>query len=142
MTNAVQTMNISATTASGMKRARDRADLALNAQNAKTAKTEAQTSKLESQTALNEAKAKDLASKTERRNQLIEREKKLSIDDLMQDNSEQVQHIKTKIKNDMEWLARRKMTLVPPDESEANFQKALAEWKKKKGGKDDGGKNV
>lgn len=127
-TNAVQTLSVSAFTAAGAKRAKDRADLALNAQqersalnNAKKAEIESRTAKNQANTNLAEEKAEQArlktegmklkndatAARTERTKQLIEKDKKLSIDDLMQDNSEQVPHIKQKINNDMFYAEQR-----------------------------------
>ena len=153
ITNAMQTLNISATTASGFKRSIDRADLALNAQEGKRANMEARTAKLESQTAkaqaqtkITEEKAKQeelkteqmklknegISARTERTKQIIEKNKPITIDELLEDNSEQVPHIKTKINNDIDYLSSRKQLITSV--TEADWEKAVEEFKKQKGG--------
>lgn len=148
-TNAVQTMSISGTTVAGMRRAIDRADMALNAQGARIAKDKAQIAKLESDTARKQAqtdiekeklkqaqlkteqmklKNESTAVRTERTKQLIEKDKPVSIDTLLDDNSEQVPHIKTYVNNNMEWQHYRNQLITSA--TKEDFDKALSEWRK------------
>lgn len=143
-TNAMQTLSISGTTVAGMRRARDRADLALNAQEKQSAMADAKISSLKSKQAKDDANAtltnekaeqarlkteqiklknEATAARTERTKQLIDKDKRTSIDDIMQDNSEQVPHIKTKINNDIEDSARRMGIYIASPEEVLRFNK-------------------
>lgn len=139
-TNAVQTLSISGTTVAGMKRAKDRADLALNAKEEQSAMNLLKQEETKSRIAKNKAQEEATKLRAERTKQIIEKNKDkdsniVSVDDIMRDISEQGPHISTKINNDISYNDFYKQ-LGKADKSD------IPEILKAIGGKTDASKDV